>query len=305
MRQQWAVWAAVLVAVAAAALAWLAVAVTYRRQRSLQLVDRGGAAAHQAVQIGERVMVLETVRERRPYIQIVRDFVSDAEIAALVALGDSKFQESTTLDRSTGQHTTHPDRTSSTCYLPGEDPIVRAVQARAAALLHVPASHSEPLQLTRYRKDQEYKPHFDYFEPGTEAHRDTDHGYLDSAGEPVPNQRVTTLFVYLTEPPPEGRACAGGTVFPECGYEVVPTKGAAVLFHNVDEIGREDPTALHGGVVNRCDDDTYTKIGLNIWFRRMPWTSMPGLSAPKHLQTVQACAPCDSVHPLVRCRRKE
>ena len=271
----------------------------------MQLLGSAGPAHSTQVRIGDQVLELETLRERKPYIQLVHNFLSDREIEQLIRLGEDRFEGSTTLDRETGTHIKHPDRSSSTCFLDKEQhPVIAAIQDRAAALVHLPPSSCEPLQLTRYKSNQEYKPHFDYFEPGTNAFKDTDQGYLDHGGKPVPNQRVVTLFVYLTEPPQRGKTCAGGTVFPECGYEVVPTKGLAVLFHNVDEIGIEDPTALHGGVINRCDSELYTKIGLNIWFRRLPWPDHSEIEPARYLSHTPACAPCKSVHPLVRCQRR-
>jgi hypothetical protein len=300
--QWWWLAAAVAVAVAAAVAAW---GVAMWSPRNVQLLRRTTTLPAVHVRDGDHVMTLQTIRDRKPLIQLVHHFVSDEEIAELLALGESRFEDSTTLDRESGKNEKHPDRTSNTCFLGrSETDTVRRIQDRAATLARLPSANIEPLQLTRYRTNQEYKPHFDYFEPGTQAFRsDTDHGYLDSQGNPVPNQRVITLFVYLTEPAPAQRSCAGGTVFPECNYEVMPTKGAAALFHNFDDVGEVDPTALHGGVVNRCRAEDYVKVGMNIWIRKLPWPGNDNSVEPKtYIQESPPCESCKSVHSAIRCQ---
>lgn len=306
--QWWWLAAAVFVAVAAAVVSWAAV--MQGTPRRVQLLQRqGGVHAlppSEHVQIGDHVLTLQTLRDRKPTIQLVHNFISDAEIEELLALGDNRFAASTTLDNDTGENVEHPDRTSNTCFLGrSETETVQRIQDRAATLVRLPSANIEPLQLTRYRTNQEYKPHFDYFAPGTQAFKsDTFHGYLDENGEEIPNQRMYTLFVYLTEPDPEYRKCAGGTVFPECNYEVMPTKGMAALFHNFDDLGEVDPTALHGGVVNRCKAEDYTKVGMNIWIRRLPWPGNDESVTPAtYVTTTPECQSCKTVHPKVRCQK--
>jgi prolyl 4-hydroxylase len=234
------------------------------------------AAAHApglGMRLGEHTLTVVPISARRPLLQLVENFLTPAECAELLAqAGEGAFTPSTTLEG------LHSSRTSSTKYLDrAQTPLVARIEERAAALARLPSTHIEPMQLTRYRgprksePGQRYDPHFDWFEPGSATFaKGTDHGYRDAAGAPVPNQRALTIFVYLTEPDPEELACSGGTVFPELGgLEVVPRAGSAALFSNLDELGRGDSSALHGGLPNRCP--RYVKTGLNIWFRRFPW----------------------------------
>lgn len=296
--QWWAILAAILVAIAAAAVAWMACS-SYRQQPVQLLAAAGGTA----VAVEGHVLTLETVRERRPFLQIVHNFMSDEEINHVIHLSQKKhFQQSTTLDNTTGKDVPHPDRSSFTVFLDhAEDEIIQRIERRSATLARLPVDNVEPMQLTRYTKNQQYKPHYDYFEPGTAAFEsDCRHGYLDKHGVEVANQRVMTIFVYLTEPSPQDKECAGGTVFPKCNYEVMPRKGSAALFHNYDDVGNVDPTALHGGVENRCDN--FTKIGMNIWIRKLPWPGNNQKVKPKtYISEEPACIPCSSVNPGVRC----
>ena len=272
---------AVVVLLLAATLAVVAVAVCDRRQRRFQDVSLASAretAAPRpttggntlALQVlparagtepgpgpAPHVMTVQTVNERRPMIQFVHNFVTEEEADHLIALAQPRYEQSAL---ATGNNTVSLDsqlRTSTTSHISqAEDNIVQNIEARAAALVRVPVSHVEPLQVVRYQKGQKYEAH---------------HDYLDLT-EKNANQRTVTLFVYLRTPSaPPGEACGAGTVFPNCKFEVRPSRGLAVLFHNVDEDGVEDPTTLHGGVTNLCAGTSGEKIGLNIWIRRYPF----------------------------------
>jgi prolyl 4-hydroxylase len=89
------------------------------------------------------------------------------------------------------------------------------------------------LQILRYRKGQEYRPHFDSFPDGAGGAVHTARG----------GQRVNTVLVYLQSP-----EAGGGTAFPACGLTVCPQPGSAVIFRNVDGTGRRDPASLHAGL---------------------------------------------------------
>ena len=265
--------------------------------RGVGLLERVG------VGVGSARVQLETLRERKPYIQLVHDFLSPKEISHVVRLAEAQTFASSTI-ASKGGDAVDGDRTSSTCHLAtAHDNIIQAIEKRAATLLRTPAACVEPLQVVKYGAQQQYKPHFDYFPEKSDYFvANTHHGYVDEDGREHPNQRLYTLFVYLNQPDAAHTACAGGTVFPECNYEIIPKKGMAVLFHNLDERGREDTMALHGGARNRCSSRGFTKYGLNIWVRAFPYPSSAGAPpAAGYLASVPACQPCDKVHPQVRC----
>ena len=86
--------------------------------------------------------------------------------------------------------------------------------------------------MLRYRPGTEYKPHYDYFdpgEPGTPA-------ILKRGG-----QRVASLVCYLNTPEK-----GGATIFPDIGLEVAPVKRQRACFFSYD---RPHPSTrtLHGG----------------------------------------------------------
>lgn len=223
----------------------------------------------------DAIMTIIPINDRRPMVQLIEGFLTDDEIDHFVQLGSDRFYASTVVSDDVNKESLlSADRTSYTCHLKrSEDEIVKKIEKRASALTRMPSINIEPFQITRYQPGQQYKSHFDWFDPGSVSYKtETCHGYLDENNKEVPNQRMITMFVYLTEPTPEDMECAGGTVFPNCkNIEVIPKKGMAVLFHNHDDIGHEDQQALHGGLLNRCQTANYTKLGINIWIRKLPY----------------------------------
>ena len=113
----------------------------------------------------------------------------------------------------------------------GENAIVARLEQRIATLLHWPLEFGEGLQILRYAPGAQYRPHYDYFDPG-------------EPGTPTilrrGGQRVATLVMYLQEPEQ-----GGGTTFPDVGLEVAPKRGTGVFF----SYDRPDPATrtLHGG----------------------------------------------------------
>jgi prolyl 4-hydroxylase len=124
------------------------------------------------------------------------------------------------------------DRTSDGMFFErGENDIVARIEQRIAALLRWPVEFGEGLQVLRYAPGAQYRPHYDYFDPG-EPGTPT---ILKRGG-----QRVATLVMYLQEPEQ-----GGATTFPDVGLEVAPKRGTGVFF----SYERPDPATrtLHGG----------------------------------------------------------
>jgi len=92
----------------------------------------------------------------------------------------------------------------------------KSIENKIASWTHLPVSHGEVMYLLRYQLGQEYKPHFDYFDPAQTKN-------LGEAGN-----RVATVVMYLSDVE-EG----GETYFPDAdgGQKAIPAKkGDAVLF---------------------------------------------------------------------------
>jgi prolyl 4-hydroxylase len=174
------------------------------------------------------------VREHReaPDLWVFSNLLSMPECKALMRDAAPRLIRSRTVDTLTGGEELNHDRTShGMFYTRGETAVVRRVEARIARLLNWPVQNGEGLQVLRYRPGAEYKPHYDYFDPGEPGTAKI----LQRGG-----QRVGSLIMYLQEPE-EG----GATVFPDIGLRVRPQRGSAVFF----SYPQAHPVSLtlHGG----------------------------------------------------------
>jgi prolyl 4-hydroxylase len=123
-------------------------------------------------------------------------------------------------------------RTSSGMFFKrGETSLCLRIEERIAALLDWPVGYAERMQVLRYGRDQQYKPHHDYFAPPEGAWSPM----LRDGG-----QRVGSLVIYLNTP-----ALGGSTVFPDIPLEVRAIAGNAVFFA-YDKADASSRT-LHGG----------------------------------------------------------
>jgi prolyl 4-hydroxylase len=93
---------------------------------------------------------------------IVRGFLDAQTCAALVERIDQRRRPSEIADDLGIANF----RTSETCDLDGNDPVVAEVDRKIMELLGLPPGAGEPLQGQRYAPGQEFKPHTDTFEPG-------------------------------------------------------------------------------------------------------------------------------------------
>jgi prolyl 4-hydroxylase len=146
-------------------------------------------------------------------------------------------------------------RTSSTYFMPNDDPVIVELRRKAAGMAGVPESHVEGIQLVRYAKGEQYKFHYDYFD----AIRD--------------NQREHTFLVYLNDfNLDEG----GSTIFKEYGIKVYPKKGRCVWFRDMID-GKVNPKSLHSGEEVQSDK---VKFAVNIWIREKPVDDYSHITMP-------------------------
>jgi prolyl 4-hydroxylase len=177
-----------------------------------------------------RVAVLQTMVA--PRVVVFGGVLSDEECEELIALARPRLARSLTVATRTGGEEVNADRTSNGMFFQrGETELVRRIERRLATLVNWPEENGEGLQILQYGPGAEYKPHYDYFDPG-EPGTPT---ILKRGG-----QRVGTIVMYLAEPEK-----GGGTVFPDVHLEVAPKRGNAVFF----SYERPHPTTrtLHGG----------------------------------------------------------
>jgi prolyl 4-hydroxylase len=188
---------------------------------------------------------------KKPQVILLGNVLSEEECDAIVAHCGNRYTRSTVTAEADGASVVHEGRTSEMAFIQrGEAEVAERIDRRLAALAHWSPECSEPFQLQKYGKTQEYRPHFDWLDPDSAGHR----SHLARGG-----QRLATFILYLCDVEQ-----GGGTVFPSLGLEVFPKKGNALWFLNTDDNHQPDHQTLHGGapVVSG------TKIIANKWLRQ-------------------------------------
>jgi prolyl 4-hydroxylase len=182
-------------------------------------------------------------------IFIVRDFLSQPECAALIALIDQERIPSQLL-----APTTDPEfRTSESCNLDPRTPIVIQIERKLTGLLGIEPLHGETIQGQRYAVGQQFKAHHDFFH--------TDQPYWPEM-EKSGGQRTWTAMMFLNEP--EG---GGETFFPNAGVKVTPRAGNLLAWNNLNGIGEPNSFSLHQGMPVTGG----TKYIITKWHRERPW----------------------------------
>lgn len=112
------------------------------------------------------------------------------------------------------------------------DLVIQLAHARIAAVIGQPVAHQEPTNVLHYTPGQEYRPHYDFIDPGV-AHFARE---LQTVG-----QRLTTFLIYLNDD-----YDGGATVFPRLDWSFKGKAGDALAFWNVSG-GNPDVRTLHAG----------------------------------------------------------
>jgi len=159
-------------------------------------------------------------------IYIIDNFLSPQECQAVIESAKGKLVPSPL----TRQDPTDPEfRTSETCYFDGTG-IQNAIEQKIINQINLPKSNTEDSQIQHYRKGNEFKAHFDYFDP------DVDGEFLKQG------QRTFTFMVYLNDVEKGGQ-----TNFVKLNQTVYPKQGTAVVWCNIKEDGTPDDMTMHQG----------------------------------------------------------
>lgn len=126
---------------------------------------------------------------------------------------------------------------------------IRFIERRMSRLVERPMSHGEPLSVLFYTSGQEYKPHFDYFDPTLKVTEDL----LKNGG-----QRSRTVLLYLNSVKDGGE-----TFFPSLDLRVPAKLGTLAYMDNCNDNGKVNPLSLHAGMPVK-DDDKWIAVR---WYR--------------------------------------
>ncbi len=178
-----------------------------------------------------------------PLVVVVDDFVTPAECKHLV----NQARRSMTRAQVTGDEGSRisAGRTGRVTWIRHDaTPIVRGLVKRVSNLVEMPVSHAESLQVIHYDEAQEYRPHHDAWDLGTDKGRQRT---ADSG------QRLVTALMYLNEV-----EAGGSTDFPKLKLEVepIPRPDGAVPQH---DRARRPP---HQVAARRPAGDRRREVGL-------------------------------------------
>jgi prolyl 4-hydroxylase len=180
---------------------------------------------------------------------ILPRFLDPATCAALIQQIDRDRRPSTIADPNGDA----AFRTSTTCDLDHNDPLVIALNQRLHDLAGIALAFGEPIQGQVYDVGQEFKAHTDYFDPHG-ADWDT---YCAEAG-----QRSWTMMIYLNQP-----GAGGATRFLSTGKLHQPEVGKLLAWNNLRRDARPNADTLHHGMKVRQG----RKYIITKWFRERPW----------------------------------
>lgn len=167
---------------------------------------------------------------KSPDVALYNNFLSDVECALLIWMSNDRLKRSQVVDNENGGEYMDTARTSyGTHFAVGENVIVSSIEQRISEITGYPVENGEGIQILRYEEGQEYRPHFDYFDPNSPA-----------VSKQLSNNRVCTFLMYLNTPE-EG----GETVFPDAGLSVRAKQGSAVRFSY--QTPSPDTKTLHAG----------------------------------------------------------
>ncbi|WOE74323.1 prolyl hydroxylase family protein [Alterisphingorhabdus coralli] len=180
---------------------------------------------------------------------IYKNFLDAESCAHLIKLIDIDRRPSTIADPNGDDYF----RTSETCDLNHDDPVVAALDKQLSELSGIEQKYGETLQGQRYEVGQEFKAHTDYFEPqGQDYDR-----YCSVAG-----QRTWTFTVYLNDVD-----AGGATRFKAIKKTVQPETGKLLGWNNRRPDGSVNPSTIHHGMKVRKG----LKYIITKWYREKPW----------------------------------
>ncbi|MCX7283011.1 MAG: 2OG-Fe(II) oxygenase [Novosphingobium sp.] len=193
-----------------------------------------------------------TMRVPTPRVEmfLLRDFLSQADCAALIARIERQRRPSTLADANGD----NAFRTSETCDLPMNEADVAALDERFSVLSGIDRVFGEPIQGQRYEVGQEFKAHTDFFDPGGVDYA----GFCSVAG-----QRTWTFMVYLNDV-----EAGGATRFKVIDKTIQPERGKLVCWNNRLPDGSGNAATLHHAMKVRKG----LKYVITKWYRERPYS---------------------------------
>ena len=189
-----------------------------------------------------------------PRVQVLEGFVPPAACDWLITQARGGLARATIYDKATGGTTEDERRTNSQCDLDVAvgGVLTFVIRARISTVTDRQDAAMEVPKVLHYRPGETFAEHFDYLNPDEPAYAQE----LEVRG-----QRTDTFLIYLNDD-----FSGGETHFPELGISHVGATGDALLFSNVDAVGRPDAATRHAGL----PPTTGEKWLFSQWIREFP-----------------------------------
>jgi prolyl 4-hydroxylase len=196
---------------------------------------------------------IQKVPVAKAQMYVWKNFLVPDICDAVVNLIDQRLRDSTTTD-AFADPKVRTSRTSDIGML-GHN-LIMQLDELIAETIGIHWSYSDITQGQRYDVDQEYKAHYDYFPLGTREHQ----VFCQFLG-----QRTWTFMIYLNDVED-----GGGTRFRRLEKTIMPEKGKAVIWNNLNPDGTVNPYTIHHGMKVRKG----SKYVITKWFRERGWGEM-------------------------------
>lgn len=228
----------------------------FRRSAPAPAVDDGDQPSAHRAKLGRKVgaklsrnPMFERIANDGVELYIRNGFATPEECEALCRMIDAGARPSALFSGTEGPEY----RTSHSCHMDPEDPLVGMVSDRIVAMMGIDRANGETIQGQRYTAGQEYKLHCDYFPVN-----DTYWPHMRRQG----GQRCWTAMIYLN--PVEA---GGETWFPHAGFMVPPLEGRLIVWNNLRTDGSPNEQTLHAARPVQAG----SKYVLTKWFRERSW----------------------------------
>ena len=125
-------------------------------------------------------------------------------------------------------------RDSETMFFEEKQGVQHNLEQNISDFMGIPEEMAERSQIQHYRLGNQFKAHWDYFDPNEPGE------YAEFVGEK--GQRTWTFMIYLNDV--EG---GGATEFVKLGKKVYPKQGRAVIWNNLHPDGSPNTLTMHRG----------------------------------------------------------
>lgn len=184
---------------------------------------------------------------------VVRDVAEPALCEALIRLIDADLVPSGLM----GPTDDKEFRTSKTCNLRADDPLVLQLEERIRSVVGIQPELGEYPQGQRYEVGQQFKPHYDWLDPNA--------SYWPNQVK-CGGQRTWTAMMFLND-----LEAGGHTIFTEADVSVRPRAGNLLLWNNLDADGEVNPRSMHQG----SPVEAGIKYVITKWYRERAWKPLP------------------------------